>query len=284
MGGICIVTDSSAQFLRLFNPQLKNIVVVPFGGKLNGNKYDKVDEIGLDSLPSSADKTLAPSLTAPSVEYFKDLFFQLSQKYDALIGIFISSHLNSCYQNAHLAASTHQGKSVIIIDSQTISVGLGYLVQVAAETAASGANVTEIDRKIRSIIPYLFTVICTPGLSYLQSNGFVDLGQAVIGEMLGLYPIFALENGKLTSLEKVRSQRHAIVFFQEFLDEFEQMEHIAIIKNEQDAFENHLPSETPTGGRKTQTQEYPLSPSMALLFGPNTLGMVVIETPDHRNR
>ena len=85
--------------------------------------------------------------------------------------------------------------------------------------------------QIRSLLPSTYSIICPFGLSYLHYNGFVDRPQAVVNEMLELFPIFAVENGKLIPLEKVKSPRNVIGFFQEFLDEFEQLNQITFIQS-----------------------------------------------------
>jgi len=233
-------------------------------------------------MPEIAGHGYNPKLCPPSVDYFKEAFFRLGQDHDVIIGIFLSSLLNSCVQNAQEASTLHQGKaSIQIIDSQTTSVGLGYLAQTAIDAVEAGNSPFEIERKLRFLIPFIYSVFCIPGLSYLHSNGFVDKGQAIISEMLELYPIFTIENGKFSSLEKVRNHRQAMVFFQEFLDEFENLEHVAFIKDPHlsvgDIHLNHEPS---LGSQKSHVQEYALSLPLATLMGPTAIGCSIIECPD----
>ena len=55
------------------------------------------------------------------------------------------------------------------------------------------------------MIPHTYMMVCTPGLSYLYYAGIIDQAQAFVGEMLGLLPIFTLEEGQINAVEKVRS-------------------------------------------------------------------------------
>jgi hypothetical protein len=65
----------------------------------------------------------------------------MAARFHSIIGIFTSSHLNASYANAVEAANIVRGKTDIkIIDSQTISVGLGFLVETAAEAAFRGKS------------------------------------------------------------------------------------------------------------------------------------------------
>jgi DegV family protein with EDD domain len=286
MSSICVVTDSSAQFPRPIYPAQKKIEIVPLICQLNGNDYVNGKGLTLADMPGTALNGNNPQLLPPSVDHFYEVFYRLGQKFDAIIGVFLSSQLNPCVQNAQTAATILSGKSSIqIIDSQTTSVGLGYLTQIAFEAVEAGCTPVDIERKLRYLIPFIYTVFCIPGISYLYYNHFVDKGQAVVSELLGLYPIFALENGKLTSLEKVRNHRQALVFFQEFLDEFEQTEHIALIRDTHVAAgDMHLNHEPPPGINKSNVQEYNLSLPLATLIGPTAIGLSVIETADQKKR
>ena len=47
---------------------------------------------------------------------------------------------------------------------------------------------------------------------------------------MGMLPIFAIEEGRLTPMEKVRTQRHLFESFLEFINEFEAPAHIALMR------------------------------------------------------
>ena len=104
------------------------------------------------------------------------------------------------------------------------------MVQSAAEAAARGVNGVEIERSVRRMIPRTYSLFASAGLTYLYHAGFIDEGQATIGEMLGILPIFSLEEGKLSAIEKARNPRGVLDFFQEFLDEFDHLQQIAFLQ------------------------------------------------------
>jgi len=200
--------------------------------------------------------------------------------YDGILGIFMSSHLCAMFANAQSAAQALRGSvNIQVVDSQTTSIGLGFLVETAAEAAAKGKSLGEIEHLIRSLTPHIYGVLCTPGPSYLFYNGFVDRGQATISEMLGLYPIFAIEEGNLSPLEKVRNHRHTVNYFQEFLDEFDDLIHIAFLQScpasnsEVHILRDHLRENF----SKTPFSSHGINLSLASLFGPRTLGLFIME-------
>ncbi len=280
MSSICILTDSSAQFPQLAFPGRNLVRIMPLDVELNGTIYEEGKDLKAAALPAQANDTLKPRLLPPPQEKLRQLIVSLGQTYNEIIAIVMSSQLSTVYDATREAGEAIAGRvSIQIVDSQTTSVGLGILVQHAAEAAARGDNSVEIERMIRAVIPHVYMVACTPGLSYLYYAGFVDRAQASVGEMLGLLPIFAMDEGRLTPLEKVRTHRNALDFFQEFIDEFDALQHIALLQsvqpNQQDSrlLREHVEDFFP----QTPFSEHTINLPLATLIGPRSVGLVVVE-------
>jgi DegV family protein with EDD domain len=254
--------------------------MIPLEIELAGKRYADSREVRLNMLPPSASPALNPRLLPPSVEQFQEMFADLSRQYDAVLVILLSEQLHSTCANAIQAATALQScTNIQVINSQTTSVGLGLLVQTAAEAVAGGSSPAHAERLVRSMIPHIYTIICPQGLSYLQYAGFMDHAQARIGEMLGLLPLFTLEEGQPTPLEKVRSLRQVLDFFQEFLSEFDHLRHIALLQGtlgfssearllRQFAQDNHA---------KTPYSEHTINTPLATLLGPRSLCLIAAE-------
>lgn len=283
MTSTCILTDSTAQFPQLGFSGRNDVRVVSFEIEINGKRYEEGHELRTTDLPAAASKALHPRLIAPSVAHFETLFTSLSQHYDDIIAILASSSLNPVSLNAHKAAEATQGRSrVTVIDSQTTSVGLGLMVQTAAEGVAQGVRAPEIERVVRAMIPHTYMMICTPALSYLYHAGFVDQAQAFVGEMLGLMPVFTLEEGVLSAVEKVRNTRGLVDYMQEFVCEFEDLQHIAYLQStpplshEARMMREHAQTCFPT----TPFSEHTINLPLATLIGPHSVGLVAVEKPE----
>lgn len=280
MSSICIVTDSSAQLTNSSFLENGIINVISLNPEIKKHSSISRLELNASNLPKSICKELNPYLHPPSLDDFRQLFSQLGKNFNEIIGIFLSSNLNPCYNIAVEAASSLQCGAIFqMIDSQTISIGLGFLIQATAEAIYNGASATEAERYARSIIPKIYSIICTPDLSHLNYNGLLDFAQAIIGEYLGLIPIFSLEEGKLSPIEKTRNERHALLFLEEFLDEFEELQHIAIFKSPLSNCQKfrmlceHAREKFP----KTTTSEHNITLPVATLFGPQIFGLTVLE-------
>ncbi len=282
MPDIVIVTDSTAQFP---NPNFagKNLVrILPFDIVLNGIRHNEGLDLRTSDFPLSARSTDDPKLIVPSPEGLAEFFSSLLRKYNELLVILSSADLSVAYQNAIDAIKLIQaGTAVQVVNSQTFSSGLGILVQHGAEIIARGANLIEADRQVRQLVPHVYTLICSPCLSYFHNNGAIEFHQATVGELLNLYPIFSMEEGNLNALCKVRNFRHAQDFFQEFIEEFDSLTHISLLKgtNSQGIDNRLLRQFVQEFFPETPFSEHRLNPFHATLFGPKSVGLIVVEKP-----
>jgi DegV family protein with EDD domain len=278
----CILTDNASFFVQ---PQFrgKNLLqVLPLDVVYRNTLFSGGKDLKSTDLPLGCQPEDRPELVIPSVSALAALFLDLSQKHSEIICVFHSGSLSPLCERAREAAETIIGHAQIeIIDSQTISSGQGLIVQSTAELFADNHPIAEVARQIRIFINHTFSVFCIPGLSYLHASGFVDIGQAGANELLGLVPIFALEEGRLTPLEKLRSQRQTVDFFQEYMDEFDHMKYIAWVKGvTSTAHESRLLRDHAiTNHPHIPFLETPIHTQMAILFGPSASGLFVVESP-----
>lgn len=288
MGSICILTDSSAQFPQLGFPGRNDVRVVSFGIQINGQMYVEPHDLHTNDLPPAASESLNPHLVIPSASTLEELFLSLAQQYRDIIAIMNSASLNQAYENALKATQSVQGRAnVTVIDSQTTSIGLGLLVQTAAEAVAHGQSAAQVEQMVRRMIPHIYFMLCTPGMSYLHYAGFIDRAQAFTGEMLGLMPIFTLEEGQISAVEKVRNTRSLVDFMQEFVCEFDDLQHISFIQSvppmthEARQMREHVQNCFP----QTPFSEHPINITLATQIGPRSIGLVVVEKvhPERRD-
>jgi DegV family protein with EDD domain len=270
MPNICIITDSTAQFTQPNFPGHERVRIIPF-----------VFQAAVRQEGGPAPIDTAKLLIPPSPQDFIHLYARLSRKYDSILVLTISSLLSSVMKHALLASNqSNNCAAVEVMDSQTTAIGLGLLVQLAAGIAAEGASLEEINEQLRNSISRIYMLFCIPELTYLAQLGQLDYAQALVAEMMGMLPIFAFEEGRLVPMEKVRSPRHLSEAFQDYMGEFDNPSQIALMR-------------TPGRGRLRTSplrqfvednfpeavfSEHPLLPHLAALFGPKSIGLVVLES------
>lgn len=282
MKNVAIITDSTAQFP---NPSFlgKDLVrLIPLGIKINETIYHDGSEIKTNDLPVSASESNKVKLITPSPTEIAEQFSLLLNNYNELLVIVNSANLTPLFENSIKAVKLIQGETNIqVIDSHTIATGLGLIVQSASEFISNGATLTDADRHVRQLIPHIYTLFCVPCMKYLYNIGILEYSQAEIGEMLNLHPIFTLEEGYPQAICKVRNFRHAQDYFQEFIEEYDDLVHISLLKgtNTQGIDNRVLKLFVQENFPETPFSEHRINPFLGAIFGPRSLGLIVFERP-----
>jgi DegV family protein with EDD domain len=274
----CILTDSSAIFTKPAYAGQEHVTILSHLILFNGQNIQDSKDLSLYS--HSFENHHPPITNPPSVETFQSAYTSLGMKYKEIVVILLSSSLSQANANAHLAAlSSKSPANIYIIDSMNTAVGLGLLVQAAAEYIHRGFSGVDINRMIRGMINHIYSVFCLPDLTYLYRAGQLDPAQAIVGEMLGVIPFFTLENGKLVHTQKIRSPRHLVDIMYEFVAEFENLKYLALLQGmttyEQES--RNLRDRISQNVRTTPLCEHTLNLVLATLLGPHSIGLVVME-------
>lgn len=280
MVSTCIIADSAAQFSKINFPDSITLRFIEHKTTYC-MQSGKLKDITNDHLfPSQLSFDQGPIVDSPSND---DLFAILNSCINSFDEVFIILHsreLNPVFDIVSNFISKNPGRaSVHLIDSQTLSIGQGYLVQRAASMIEKKVDGSIVEQRLREEIPHIYTLLCTPNLSYLHTAGFIDVGQCVVGEMGSLLPIFGLEDGKLNPLDKEKSIHGVIEYFTEFIEEFDNLSQISFLQpnpalySESKSIKQYLEENYPD----TFYSEHPLNCYLASLIGPRGFGLVVIE-------
>ncbi len=274
----CILTDSTVCFTKPSFAGQELVTILPHFIQVNEH-----------SLPDSRDLSIyyptprfnqSPITKPPSIDAFSGAYASLGMKYKEIVVILLSSHLSQANLNARLASqSAKSAANIFIIDSLNTAIGLGLLVQAAADFAHRGYTGVEINRLIRGMINHIYSVFCLPDLSHLYRAGQIDPAQAIVGEMLGVIPFFTLENGRLVHTQKIRSPRHLVDIMYEFVAEFENLKYLGLIQgiNTYEQESRNLRDRISQNVRTTPLCEHGLSLALATILGPHSIGLVVME-------
>jgi DegV family protein with EDD domain len=274
----CILTDSTAYFTKPAFAGQEHLTILPHLIQVDNHLQPDSRDLSI-YYHSSAYKQL-PSTIPPSVEAFQAAYTTLGMKYKEIVVILLSSHLSQAYANAQQAVQEAKSPAgIFIIDSLNTAIGLGLLVQAAAEYSHRGYTGVDINRFVRGMINHIYSVFCLPDLSFLSHSGQLDPAQAIVGEMLGVIPFFTLENGRLVHTQKIRSPRHLVDIMYEFVAEFENLKYLALLQGissyEQES--RNLRDRISQNVRTTPLCEHGLSLALATILGPHSIGLVAME-------
>lgn len=278
MSQVKIITDSAADL----SPQIAaglGITVLPLNIHFANKTYrDGVDLSAQEFITRIERSGISPTLSAPPVALFEETLNELMKQTDEIIAILHSSKLSKTFHNAQRAASPLMGRAKLrVIDSQLITTGLGMVVTTAARAAEQGANVDEVVRLVRGLVPRTYIAFFADTLDYLERTGRIRKAQAILGTMLNIKPLLILEEGEIVVLEKVRTRAKAVEKLVEFIIEFTHIEKMDILHattpEDVAMLIEQVNLQLPNLDMKTDFY----GPALGTFLGPGALGVVVYE-------
>jgi len=212
MSKVAIVTDSTAYIPEMLLKEL-DITVVP----LNLIWGEESFEDGVDIMPNEFYRRLAnsksfPTTSQPSILSMKNKFEDLVSRGFDVLGIFISSKLSGTVESALQARELMQKgqDKIAILDSLATTMALGWPVLTAARAAKAGEKLLgchKLAEKARDQTGVMFVV---ETLEYLRRGGRIGGAQAMLGTILNIKPLLELQDGRIESVEKIRTKEKAL--------------------------------------------------------------------------
>jgi DegV family protein with EDD domain len=281
MSRVHIVTDSSVQFCTPDFAERHPFTRLPLSIQLGGQTYPEGDGLTAGQIfEQVAAGAPFPVVSAPTTEQFAAAYAEASRFTDQIVSVHTSGRLSDAVRHAQAASESIRGRCRIdVVDSESISAGLGALVEIAVLAAERDASLEEVVRLVRSAIPRLYAVFFVESLNYLAHAGHVNPAQALLAGMLNVKPFLTLDDGVLAPMEKTRNRLQAVEKVVEFVTEFTDIEYLAILHGESapsaDALQVRERLEAAYPGRVWSVLTY--GPSLAALLGPRALGVMVCE-------
>jgi DegV family protein with EDD domain len=170
-----------------------------------------------------------PKTAAPGPEVFTQVFERLANEgAQAILSIHISETLSATVNSARIAAQNFTRLPVTVLDSSQLSLGLGFIVERAAQLAGSGKELQEILTALRILMNRTYVFASLKTLEYLRRSGRMNIALASFGELLQLKPLLHMNNGK-ASAHRTRTQKRATARLLDWLAEYAPYEKLAIL-------------------------------------------------------
>lgn len=210
--GVRVVTDSACDLSQDLVDAL-GIEVVPLTIRFGAEEFVDRDELSADAFWDKLRTTDAlPETAAPSAGAFEARFRDLiTRGATGIICINLSSRLSATMQAAQVAATSIGTECPVqVIDSLTVSMGLGALCLTAARRAADGDPLDKIVEEVtsRRDRTRLFGALDT--LEYLKKGGRVGNARALLGSMLSIKPVVEVRDGVVEEAGKVRTRSKSL--------------------------------------------------------------------------
>lgn len=177
---------------------------------LLGDETFKDGQITTEEIFASVEKTgILPKTNAINQFEYTEYFESLKKDYDQVVHICLSSGLSCSFQNATNAAKEVEG--VFVVDSKSLSTGIGLLALYARELADKGLDAEEIVKKLSDRVEKLQVSFVIERLDYLYKGGRCNSLQFFGANLLKLRPRIVVKDGKMDADKKYRGSMEKVV-------------------------------------------------------------------------
>ncbi len=207
---VAVVTDSTASLTQAMGQEY-GLHVVPVYVTFGTQTYR--DGIDLDAAAFYhllRDSTRLPTTAQPTPADFVQAYTTLAKQAEAIVSIHISPLMSATLESARIASQQLPGVPIHVIDSRSVSMGLGLLPITAARAAAAGQTAAEVVRLVESLIPKTNLIFTVETLEYLQKGGRIGGATAFLGAVLDVKPVLYMKDGRVEPLERQRTRKRAV--------------------------------------------------------------------------
>ena len=216
---VAIVTDGASSLTPAMGKEY-GLDVAPVYVTFNGETY--LSGVNLDAAEFyrllRANKKL-PTTAQPTAQDFIDIYTKLAEDVDEIITVVISHHMSATLQSALMAQEQFKTVPVHVIDSESVTLGLGMMAIAAARAAAQGQDARQVVQLLEKIKQSMNVIFTVETLEYLQKGGRIGGATAFLGSALSIKPILYIKDGRIEPLERVRTRKRALARLLELVEE-----------------------------------------------------------------
>jgi DegV family protein with EDD domain len=234
MSGVYVVSDSSCDLAQDEIDQL-DIEIVPLTIRFGDEEFTDRRDLGVGEFYARmAEFDGLPQTACPSPGAFERAFRSAEDAgADAVVCLNISSDLSNTLQSAQTAAAACAGRLPIhVIDSRSVSSGLGTLVLEAAKVAATSSGVDSVLRRVGDLVPRTRVFAALNTLENLKKGGRIGGAKAMLGSMLSIKPLIDITGGVVEEAGKARTRKRAMHMLYEQMTGAGAIEHVAVMHGE----------------------------------------------------
>lgn len=178
---------------------------------------------GVDVTPAQFTRRLLagehPTTSQPTPASFLDGMKRAAQDGEAVLGVILGGSLSGTLASAEAAAKRFDGAPVHLVDSRGASLLQGLLALKAAELVEGGMPVEQVAREVTRIRDRSGIMFTVDTFDRLLASGRVGRGKALLGSLLDIKPILALDTtGRVQPMAKVRGRASVLPRVMELLE------------------------------------------------------------------
>ena len=272
---IRLIADSTCD-ITIKDCERMGVELIPLKVTIDGKTYlDKFELTNEEFYEKMAKAEDIPVTTLASPHDFIDKFDEYPD--DDIICITVSSKLSGTYQSAVIAKEETGRNNIHIIDSCSVSLGAGILVEYAAKMIENGEKAADIGAKLNEIAPKIELYAAVDTLKYLVKGGRLGKASGAVGSLLGIKPILRVKDGVIENVSKERGMAKAVAKMKALVEEnTDYLENDFPItyghSNNESGMESLMAQMSRTGSR------YFIGSVVGTHAGPGAVGIAVVNT------
>lgn len=213
-----IVTDSTSDLSQSYLRE-NDIHVVPLNLTIDGEAFIDQIDISSEEYIQKIEDNADVKTSQPAIGKFIELYDELGKDGSEIISIHMTSGLSGTYQTA-LQASQMTESNVTVIDSKSISYGLGYQIQHIVGWNNEGLPTETIISELVELQKNIKLYVVIGQLNQLIKGGRISKTKGLIGNMMKIKPVGTLVDGKIELVHNSRTQNASIQFLKKEISTF----------------------------------------------------------------
>lgn len=207
---IALVTDSSSDLQKEIFEKY-NIQTIPLKIIYSDREYNDGVDISPEEVYARFDQEI-PKTSMPSQTDIMKVFDRLREEgYKKILSIHLSCNLSGTVDVVKMISKQYDDLEIEVIDSKSVSIGVGMLVHEAARLISQRIPMVEIKDALNKAKDKINVFYCVPVLDYLRKGGRIGLVAATIGTIMDLKPIISVnDDGRYYTCAKVRGRKKSL--------------------------------------------------------------------------
>ena len=269
-----IVTDSACDLPDELLDEY-GITVVPLSIRFGSEELIDREQLSVGEFwQRCAASEVLPETAAPAPGQFETAYRRLaSEGASAVVVVSLSGALSATIQSAELAARGVADEiDVRIVDSRSVTLGLGTMVLAAARAASTGATADAIVELVGDMSARTKVFGALDTLDNLKKGGRIGGAKALLATALSIKPIIEVVDGVVEQGGKQRTRSKALGFLVDKVASFgDSVENLAVLHADCDDVDSLV-----TRLREVHTGEIvvgPIGPVIGAHAGLGTIGV-----------
>jgi DegV family protein with EDD domain len=158
-----------------------------------------------------------PETSAPSPGNFQTAFEAMADSgASGVVCVNLSSKMSATIEAARQAARSLEARLPIrVVDSRSVTLGLGLITLAAAQRAADGGDLDECEAAAEAAAAKMHVYGAIDTLENLKRGGRIGGAQALLGSLLSIKPVIEVRDGLVQPESKQRTRSRSLQYLAE---------------------------------------------------------------------